>query len=167
ATDEYVRGGLTPDAAARAARVAMGGVEATKERVRAGSWETHVEQVWRDIRYALRGLRRHPGFAAIVILTLALGTGANTVMFSVVNAVLLRPLPYRDADRLVLVWTDDVRRSLHREATAYRTIAGWTERSRSFSDVAFFSTQRVAPMTNNPGGRGRTRGALVSGNLFD
>src|SRR5262245_43997645 len=107
ATDEHVRAGLSPDAAARAARVSLGGVQATKERVRSAFWETHVENVWRDVRHALRGLRRNPGFTAIVILTLALGTGANTAMFSVVNAVMLRPLPYRAGDRLVLVWTDD------------------------------------------------------------
>jgi predicted permease len=164
---ERIDAGMSPDAAARAARAEMGSVEATKERVRSGRWETHLESLWRDVRYALRGLRRNPAFAAIVILTLALGIGANTVMFSVVNAVLLRPLPYRDSHRLVLIYTDDVRRGLHREATAYATITDWKERSRAFSDIAFYSTGRVAPMTNNPEVRGRARSALVSGNLFE
>ena len=167
ATRERIDAGMSPDAAARAARLEMGGVEPTKERVRTGGWEAHVESAWRDVRYALRGVRRNPGFAAIVILTLALGIGANTVMFSVVNAVILRPLPYRDAPRLTLLWTDDVRRGLHREATAYLTITDWKQRSHAFSDIAFFSTGRVAPMTNNPAVRGRARRALVSGNLFD
>jgi len=166
ATEAHVRAGMTPEAAARAARLEMGGVESTKDRVRSGGWETHVETVWRDVRYALRAIRRNPGFAAIVILTLALGTGANTVMFSVVNAVMLRPLPYHDAPRLVLIWTDDVRRGLHREPTAYRTITDWAARGRTLADVAFYTTQRVAPMTNNPAVRGRARSALVSGNLF-
>ncbi len=166
ATEERVKAGMSPTAAARAARVDMGGIEPTKERVRTGGWEAPVESAWRDVKYAFRGIRRNPGFAAVVILTLALGIGANTVMFSVVNAVMLRPLPYRDAHHLVLVWTDDVRRGLHREATAYRTITDWKERNHSFSDIAFFTTQRVAPMTNNPAVRGRARSALVSGNLF-
>src|SRR3954468_5060204 len=166
-TEERIDAGLPPDAAARAARVEMGTVEARKERVRAGRWEPRVESLWRDVRYAFRGVRRNPGFAAVVIVTLALGMGANTVMFSVVNAVMLRPLPYDDAHRLVLIWTDDVRRSLHREGTAYLTITDWKDRNHAFSDLAFYSTQRVAPMTNNPAVRGRTRNALVSANLFD
>jgi len=167
ATRERIDAGMTPDAAARAARAEMGGVEPTKERVRSGGWEAHVESAWRDVRYALRGVRRNPGFAAIVIATLALGIGANTVMFSVVNAVMLRPLPYRDSQQLVLIYTDDVRRGLHREGTAYATITDWKERSRAFSDIAFYNTQRVAPVTNNPDIRGRARSALVSGNLFE
>ena len=164
---ERIDGGMPAEAAHRTARAEMGGLEAAKERVRAGRWETQVENLWRDARYALRGIRRNPGFAAVVIATLALGMGANTVMFSVVNAVMLRPLPYHDARRLVLIWTDDVRRGLHREATAYRTITDWRERSQAFSDIAFYSVGRTTPMTNNPAVRGRSRGALVSANLFD
>src|SRR3954463_4190207 len=95
-TEERIAAGLPPDAAARAARVEMGSVEATKERVRFGRWETRVESLWRDLRYACRGVRSNRGFAAVVVGTLALGMGANTVMFSVVNAVMLRPLPYHD-----------------------------------------------------------------------
>ena len=88
-------------------------------------------------------------------------------MFSVVNAVLLRPLPYHDPDKLALIWTDDARRGLHREATAHLTITDWRAASRSFSDIAYYSTQRVASMTNNPTNpRERTRSAFVSGNLF-
>ena len=63
ATEAHVRAGMTPEAAARTARLEMGGVESTKDRVRSGGWETHVETVWRDVRYALRAIRRNPGFA--------------------------------------------------------------------------------------------------------
>jgi predicted permease len=165
ATQERIDGGMPPDAAARAARLEIGSIEATKERVRGGGWEAHVDTIWRDVRYALRAVRRNPGFAATVAL--ALGMGVNTLMFSVVNAVMLRPLPYRDPHRLVLLWTDDARRGLHREPTAYRTITDWKERTHAFADVAYYTSQRVAPLTSNPAARGRARSALVSGNPFD
>ena len=170
ATEEKVRAGLSREAAERAVRIEIGGFEATKERVRAGAWEATVETLWQDVRFAARGLRRNPGFTTVAVLTLALGIGANAAMFTVVNAVMLRPLPYRDADRLVLIWTDDARRGLHHERTAYRTISDWTSANRTlhtFDDLAFFSTQRVAPMSAAPSmERGRARSALVSGNLF-
>jgi putative ABC transport system permease protein len=167
ATQENVRRGMTPQAAERAARVHMGGVEPTKTQVRAGGWEAQVDTLRQDVRVAVRGLRRNPAFATVAVASLALGIGAITTMFSVVNAVMFRPLPYRDADRLALVWTDDVRRALHRETTAWLTITDWQARNRTFQNVAYFSTQRVAPMSNDPGrGRGRTRSAFVSANLF-
>jgi len=166
ATADNIRNGMTPDAAARAARIQVGGT-ATREEVRTSGWESGIEFLLQDIRYAMRGLQRNPGFAAIAVLTLALGIGANTAMFSVVNAVMLRPLPYRDAGKLALIWTDDAKRGLHREATAWSTVMDWRQANRTFQDVAYFTTGRVAPMTNNPAAsRGRAREALVSGNLL-
>jgi len=167
ATQEKMRAGLPRDAAERVVRLETGGVEPTKERVRSGGWEAAVETLSQDVRYAVRGLRRNPGFTAIAALTLTLGIGATTAMFSVVNAVILRPLPYRDVNHLVLVWTDDARRGLHREGTAYRTITDWASENHAFQELAFFTTQRVAPIANDPSaGRGRARSALVSANLF-
>jgi len=167
ATEEEIRRGLTPDAAARAARARMGSLEAAKTEVRLGGWEAVFGSLGQDLRVGIRGLRRAPGFTLTAVLSLALGIGANTTLFSIANAVLLRPLPYHDASRLVLVWTDDARRGLHREATASTTILDWRARSHALTDVAFFSTGRTAAVTNDPGGaRARTRNALVSGNLF-
>jgi predicted permease len=167
ATRENQRAGMSPEAAARAARIALGGVDATKEIVRSGGWEAGVETLWQDVRYAVRGLRRNPAFTTIALVTLALGVGANTAMFSVVNAVMLRPLPYRNANRLAIIWTDDTRRGLHQEATAYRTIVDWKSNARAFSDIAFFSTQRIASVGNDPArSRERTRSGLVSANFF-
>lgn len=164
---ENVRRGMTPEDAERAARIHLGGLESARIEVRSAGWEARVESLRQDLRVAWRGLKRGPSFALVAISSLALGIGAVTTMFSVLNAVMFRPLPYRDANRLTLIWTDDTRRGLHREATAYLTVTDWQQHSRAYGDLAYYSTQRVAPMSNDPGqGRGRARSALVSPNLF-
>ncbi|PYR93911.1 MAG: permease [Acidobacteria bacterium] len=104
--DRYRTQGMTPGEAARAARLAMGGVEQVKEDVRAGRIGAGIESSLHDVRYAWRALWKAPAFAATAIITLALGIGANAAIYSVVHAMLLAPLPYRDADRLVFVWSD-------------------------------------------------------------
>ena len=93
----HVRDGATPADARRLAMLQVGGVEQVKERVRTGRHGAWLDVVGRDARYGLRQLRRDPAFAAIAIATLALGIGGVTAIFSAVDAVLIRPLPYTDA----------------------------------------------------------------------
>ncbi|HEV2492298.1 MAG TPA: ABC transporter permease [Terriglobia bacterium] len=96
-----------------------------------------------DLRYGLRMLAKNPGFTAVAILTLALGIGANTAIFSIVNAVLLRPLPYKDPGRLAVLWTDNVKQNLHQERTSYPNFEDWRKHSRAFEDMAFSSAFTV------------------------
>jgi predicted permease len=102
-TAELMARGSDPGEARRRARTALGGPEQVKEECRDARGTRWLEDFWQDFRYAMRTLRQHSGFAVVAILTLALGVGASTVMFTVVNGVLLRPLPYPEADKLVAV----------------------------------------------------------------
>jgi predicted permease len=102
AIDAKMAAGMSREAATRAARVDLGSIEAVKDRVRDVGWESIVDSVRQDVRYALRTLRKTPGFTAVTILTLALGIGANTAIFSLIDALMLRMLPVREPEGLVM-----------------------------------------------------------------
>ena len=106
AAEDAKRNGAAPDEARRLAALQLGGAEQVKERVRTGRHGGWLDEVARDVRYAIRQLRRSPAFSVIAIATLALGIGGTTAMFSAFDAVLIRPLPYAEADRLVMIWDD-------------------------------------------------------------
>jgi putative ABC transport system permease protein len=95
-----------------------------------------METLIKDIRYGVRGLWKRPGFTAVAVLTLALGIGANTAIFSVVNAVLLRPLQFRDPDRLVMIWEDATFAGFPRNTPAPANYVDWKTQTQSFEDVA-------------------------------
>ncbi len=118
-----------------------------------------------DLRYGIRMLLKSPGFTAVAILTLAFGIGANTAIFSVLDAVLLRPLPYRNPDRLVMLWTADPRRNIHEEGTSYPTFEDWRKQSQAFEDMAICSRGNPVTLTNGSEPE-RIHAELVSANLF-
>src|SRR5262245_39399826 len=140
ATEEYVRQGLSPEEARRAAQRSFGGVVQTKEvyrQVRSFMW---LEELPRDLRYALRTLRKNLAFTTTAAATLALAIGANTAMFSVLDAVLLRPLPYRSPEQLAMLWTEDPTQNLREGRAALWDVEQWRAQSQTFADVATFDT---------------------------
>ena len=134
--EERVAAGMSEAEARRAARIEVGGAEQVREAVRDVRPGRRLEQLVQDLRYAARGLRRSPTFTAAAILTLALGIGANGAIFSVLDAVLLRPLPYDDPSRLVAVWTEFRSSGQPRVPASGHEMAEIGRRSRSLAAVA-------------------------------
>ena len=121
----------------RQARLSVGGVAQSVELMRDQQRWPWLEDARRDLRQTFRTLAKARGFATVAVLTLGLGIAASTVMFTVLNAVVLQPLPYRDPARLVLLWIDDVKRQLHQTLVPYPLYVEWRDRSRAFTDLGF------------------------------
>ena len=135
-TQDNIARGMSPEEARRAAFLKFGNVTRVKEKTREVWSFVWLEQLWQDIRYGTRMLRRTPGFAAIAILTLALGIGANTAIFSIVDAVLLRAFPYPHPEQLVLVFNAPVKQPDALSALSYRDFRECREQNRVFSEMA-------------------------------
>ena len=118
-----------PEEARRAARLEFGNVTAVREQVRGYGWEHVVETLAADLRHGARRLRSSPGFTAVSVMTLALGIGASTAIFSAVNPILFDPLPYPDADRVATIWDVSRDGSPARRHVRHAS-ASWRERSR-------------------------------------
>ena len=165
-TEELVAAGMPAKDAAAAARREFGNVGLVTETAREAWGWRWLEDFLADLRFALRMLRKSPAFTAAVVLTLALGIGANTAIFSVVNAVLLRPLPFRDADRVVLAWNRaDPAAGGDRTPLAVAELFDWRAQSRAFAMVSAFHDTFV----NYTGGEApeRVRCAQVTANFFE
>jgi predicted permease len=134
--EKYVQSGLTPPEARRRARLEFGGLDQVKEECREARGVNFIETLFQDVRYALRILKKSPGFTAVAVLTLALGIGANSAIFSVVNAMLLRPLPFPQPDRLVRLWETYPSQGYHRNVVNPSNFLDWRENARSFEDMA-------------------------------
>ena len=155
--------GLSPEEARRAVRLQFGHVAGVQERVRAYGWENIADTFGADVRYGARQLYRRPAFALIATLTLALGIGASTTIFSVVNPILLQRLPYPDSGRLMIIWDGQNNRSDVTFGT-YREVEA---RSRTFASLAAVGRPPLQPtLTTDAGGPERLEGQYVSANYF-
>lgn len=134
---EQQEAGLDPDNAQHAARRAFGNTAIVKEDLRDVWCSRFFDAVGRNIGYALRTFRRVPGFTAIIVATLALGIGANTAVFTILNAVLLRPLPYRNSGRMVAIWNREIHaKGISKFFDVYSDYEDWKRNSRNFEDFA-------------------------------
>src|SRR3954447_13370928 len=161
--EEKVAAGMPLEAARRAAALEVGGVEQVKEQVRQARAGALLESLLQDLRYGLRALVKNPGFTAAAVLTLGLGIGANTAIFSVVDGVLLSPLAGRDPDRLVMLWEST--QNTPRIPLSYPDYLDWRQRARSFEDIAVYSGFDQLTMTGE-GDPERVHAGLASGSLF-
>ncbi|HYY72585.1 MAG TPA: ABC transporter permease, partial [Candidatus Bathyarchaeia archaeon] len=143
-TNEYIAQGLTRQEAHRRARLELGGIEQTKEKCRDARQVNWIEDLIQDLRYGLRMLRKNPGFTSIAVLTLALGIGSNAAIFSVVDAVLLRPLPYPEPDRLMMVYQDTPQAGVKSGGLSYPNFQDWQRAARNFEEMVAMRTSQFA-----------------------
>ena len=147
--DDNIKAGMHPAEARSAAMRNFGSAEPMKEDYRDRRTFTLVETLAQDVRYAVRILRKSRGFTTTAVAVLALAIGANTAMFSVLNAVLFRPLPYRSPEQLAMLWSEIPSQNIREGRSAYRNVEQWRSQSQSFADMAVFDPVSVM-LTSGP-----------------
>jgi predicted permease len=163
--DDNLRSGMTPAEARRSAVLKLGGVEQTKDAYRDRRGFPWLDAAVQDVRYAARVLHKSPGFTLVAVLTLALGIGANTAIFSVVNAVLLRPLPFADSSRLVQIFSTDSTAGSRNDVVSYPDYEDWQRGAASLSSLSAFVTRTL--LIADSEGAELLLGARVSPSLFE
>jgi putative ABC transport system permease protein len=163
-TADYVDRGMSLADARRAAGLRFGGTLQTAEAYRDRQGFPLLESLWQDMRYAVRTLRKSPAFTTTAAATLALAIGINTAMFSVLNAVLLRPLPYRSPEQLAMLWIEDPTQNLREGRSALWDVEQWQRQSQSFADMATFDS--VSTLLTAADGVEQIVGASISPNLL-
>jgi putative ABC transport system permease protein len=153
ATAAHIERGCSPEHARRAAQLELGNVTSVKEQVREYGWENVIGTFFADLRYATRQLRAVPGFTAVTVLTLALGMGATTAIFSAVKPILFESLPYPQAHRIMAIWDFDNDGS--RLYVTFGTYRELVERSRSFDALAVMKLWQ--PTLSGPGSARKAR----------
>lgn len=164
--EDNIRSGMDPVEARRRALMKLGGVAQSKERYRDQTRLPLIETLLQDLRYGARILRKNPGYAIVAIITLALGIGANTAIFSVVNTVMLRPLPYPDADRLVLLSEfAKTQGRIDAMSVSWQDYLDWRRQTRSFEYLGVYRGQGVN-LTGMDHAE-RLNGAMVSADVLN
>src|SRR3954468_6352355 len=163
-TADYVARGMSLDDGRRAAALRFGGTLQTAEMYRDRQGFPLLDALWQDVRYAVRTLRKSLAFTLTAAATLALAIGASIVMFSVVNAVLLRPLPYRAPEQLTMLWTEDPTQNLREGRSALWDVEQWLTHTESFADMATFDA--VSTTLTGAEGTEQIVGASISPNLL-
>src|SRR5215468_10674434 len=165
--EENLAAGTSPEEARYAAQRQFGNQTLLREVSRDMWCFRHLETLARDMRFAMRMMIKNPGFTAVAVLTLMLGIGACTAVFSVVDAVLMRPLPYRDQDRLCVLWKSVPKKGLERDWTSYPSFKDWKDNNHVFEDLALVFRPEAARVTLNNGDQAeRIQSAVVSANFF-
>jgi predicted permease len=163
-TQDNIERGMAPQEARRQARLKFGNVALAREDTRRVWVSAWLDEARQDLRYAARTLRQSRSFTTTAAATLALAIGANTAMFSVLNAVLLRPLPYRAPEQLAMLWTEDPTQNLHEGRSALWDVEQWLTHSQSFADLASFDS--VTTTLTASDGTEQIVGASISPNLL-